>query len=293
MKKGLKKFLKFIKTNTLGFIIGAILFGSIGVYAATIASSSVVYDNTNSGSSATTVKEAIDDLYTISNEGKEKIANAITDKGISTNKEDDFDTMANNINLIETGVNEQTVIDNLVDSLKYSGMGINSNNSLSEIYDALKTKFPANLLLGAPFDTSAWVGEKGYEVNNNANGASYSIQSGKLVLYATKSGYDAYASSAAHISLKERIDLSPYKTLNIVASLSSAINTNTTTSFNVYINDNLVYSSGGTRQINDIIDISSYGENSTIRFSAQGYQTWQTANTCSITATITKLYLSA
>ncbi len=59
----MKKILKIIKHNILGFIVGAVVFGSLGVYAATvIAASNVGYsDNTSLG--ATNVQDAIDKLY--------------------------------------------------------------------------------------------------------------------------------------------------------------------------------------------------------------------------------------
>ena len=58
----MKKALKYIKQNIFGFIIGGLLFGSIGVYAVTvIAANNVVYsDNNNLG--ATNVQDAIDKL---------------------------------------------------------------------------------------------------------------------------------------------------------------------------------------------------------------------------------------
>ena len=55
-----KKALKVIKRNVMPFVIGAIVFGSIGVIIAdTISSSNVTYTENNQ----TTVKGAIDDLY--------------------------------------------------------------------------------------------------------------------------------------------------------------------------------------------------------------------------------------
>ncbi len=59
----MKKIVQFIKKNALGILIGIIIAGSVGVYAVNMASSDISYDNANSGSSATTVKDAIDDLY--------------------------------------------------------------------------------------------------------------------------------------------------------------------------------------------------------------------------------------
>ena len=60
----MKKILKFIKHNVLGFIAGAVIFGSLGVYAATvIAASSVAYSD-NASLGATNVQDAIDKLNT-------------------------------------------------------------------------------------------------------------------------------------------------------------------------------------------------------------------------------------
>ena len=59
MKKIIKNNIKVI----IAFIAGIIISGA-GVYAVTVASSAVSYDNTSSGASATTVKAALDELYT-------------------------------------------------------------------------------------------------------------------------------------------------------------------------------------------------------------------------------------
>ena len=65
---------KFIKNNIIGFILGAIIFGSVGVVASNIMASSVTYDNSISrlkdsdNQDVTTVQGAIDSLYTIANE---------------------------------------------------------------------------------------------------------------------------------------------------------------------------------------------------------------------------------
>ncbi len=58
------KILKIIKYNVFGFIAGAVIFGSLGVYAATvILGSNVVYDNASSKLTSTNVQDAIDELY--------------------------------------------------------------------------------------------------------------------------------------------------------------------------------------------------------------------------------------
>ena len=55
----MKKIKKLIKNNLLGFIIGGIIFGGIGVYAGSIAASSIDYTDTY-GIGATKVQDAID-----------------------------------------------------------------------------------------------------------------------------------------------------------------------------------------------------------------------------------------
>ena len=54
----------FLKKNILGIIIGGLIFGTAGVYAATyFPSDDVTYDNSESGLSSTDVQGAIDELY--------------------------------------------------------------------------------------------------------------------------------------------------------------------------------------------------------------------------------------
>ena len=56
----------FSRKYLIGFTIGAILFGSLGVYAATyFPSNQTTYDNTDSGMTATNVQDALDELYTV------------------------------------------------------------------------------------------------------------------------------------------------------------------------------------------------------------------------------------
>ena len=60
----MKKKLKFTKSHLICFILGALLFGLVGVSAATVfPSNNVTYDNTKSGLSSTDVQGAIDELY--------------------------------------------------------------------------------------------------------------------------------------------------------------------------------------------------------------------------------------
>ena len=55
---------RILKNPIFMFAIGALIFGSVGVFAAaTLGSENVNYDNIKNHSSKTTVQDAIDDLY--------------------------------------------------------------------------------------------------------------------------------------------------------------------------------------------------------------------------------------
>lgn len=64
----------------------------------------IAYNNSQTSSIITgdNVQTAIDQLFTSVSNGKNKIASAITDKGISTSSNDSFDVMAGNIGKIVT-----------------------------------------------------------------------------------------------------------------------------------------------------------------------------------------------
>lgn len=67
------------------------------------AASAITYDNTVTGMTADDVQEAIDEVFTSVSNGKELIADAITDKGVTTSATDTFAQMASNIEDIPTG----------------------------------------------------------------------------------------------------------------------------------------------------------------------------------------------
>ena len=59
---------KVKKAAILATVLGGVVFGTIGVYAATtLLSQSVYYDNSTSGATSTNVQGAIDELSTIAN----------------------------------------------------------------------------------------------------------------------------------------------------------------------------------------------------------------------------------
>lgn len=65
---------------------------------------STSFNNSSNGMIATNVQEAIEEVFQDVSNGKKIIATAITDKGITTSSNDDFQTIADNINQIKTGV---------------------------------------------------------------------------------------------------------------------------------------------------------------------------------------------
>lgn len=68
-----------------------------------LSASNITYDNVETGMTATDVQDAIDEVFTSVSNGKELIADAITDKGVTTSATDSFSTMADNIAAIPSG----------------------------------------------------------------------------------------------------------------------------------------------------------------------------------------------
>ena len=61
-----QKIKEFSKKYLVGFIIGSILFGTLGVYAVTyFPGLNTTYDNSNSGMTSTNVQDALDELYSV------------------------------------------------------------------------------------------------------------------------------------------------------------------------------------------------------------------------------------
>ncbi len=88
-----------MKNIIIGIIIGGIIFGTIGVVVSTLISSkNVSYQNK-------TVNTALDELYNEAVTGKELVAAAITNKGVTTTSSDTYEVIANNINNIKANNN--------------------------------------------------------------------------------------------------------------------------------------------------------------------------------------------
>ena len=132
-----------MKKIILGIIIGVIISGTVGVIAATtISSKNVTYQNK-------TVNNALDELYNNAATGKELIAAAITNKGITTTSMDTYETMATNINNIDI---DHTEIIGKISNLesKHNSDVTSLTSSISSINQRLNTSIQnaTNLLSG-------------------------------------------------------------------------------------------------------------------------------------------------
>lgn len=208
--------IKLKKGIIIGIVIGIAICG-LSVYAATIASSSVSYDNKNSGSTATNVQGALDDLYENSYEGKIKIAQAITNKGINTSETDSYDTIVSNINNIPTGIVDADKV--LYQSLKYSGI-VTENMTFEQMNEALANYFPqkitivSNSIIDSDFTSNA----------TTSLGVFYTY--GSLSITGNSySGSTNQTDSMVGMAYSPAIDLTSFKTikLNVASLYNSAL----------------------------------------------------------------------
>ena len=124
---------KIIRNNLIGIIIGIIISGTVGVVAATtISSKNVIYQNK-------TVNNALDELYNEATTGKELVAAAITNKGVTTTSNDTYETMATNINSIDT---DHTEINQKLSNLesKHNSDIASLSGSISNLNQSLANK---------------------------------------------------------------------------------------------------------------------------------------------------------
>ena len=123
-----------MKNLITGIIIGGIIFTLGGVVAATtISSKNVIYQNK-------TVNTALDELYDEATTGKELVAAAITNKGITTTSTDTYETMATNINSIDT---DHTEINQKLSNLesKHNSDIASLSGSISNLNSSFSWKF--------------------------------------------------------------------------------------------------------------------------------------------------------
>ena len=122
-----------MKNIIIGIIIGEIVFTLGGVVATTaISSTNVTYQNK-------TVNTALDELYDNAITGKELVAAAITNKGVTTTSNDTYETMATNINSIDT---DHTEINQKLSNLesKHNSDIASLSGSISNLNQSLANK---------------------------------------------------------------------------------------------------------------------------------------------------------
>ena len=97
---------------------------------------SVSFDNTQTTMQSDNVQDAIEEVFQSVSNGKDLIADAITDKGVSTSASDSFQTMATNIGLIESRTEADEVMSSFYSSTNWSFYWFVYDNSGSWAEDA-------------------------------------------------------------------------------------------------------------------------------------------------------------
>ena len=133
-----------MKKNILSFILGGLIFGTIGVGATYVYTARDIsflpsdenWNVTNASEAISSLKE---DLNTVNNnvsEYKSNIAQTLTDNGITTNSNDSFETIDNNI---DDGINNYKSQINTCNS-NYSTLNTNFTNYKKGVTTSLKNK---------------------------------------------------------------------------------------------------------------------------------------------------------
>lgn len=89
-----------------------------------IGASAVTFDNTGTEMESTNVQDAIEEVFQSVSNGKELLADAITDKGVETSATDTFETMADNIEQISGGG-----VPEILDSVSVMNTSTNNNRT--------------------------------------------------------------------------------------------------------------------------------------------------------------------
>ena len=155
----MKNILKIIKKNIFSIVLGILIFGTIGVTAAIMYDSKdVVYDNSLSGSSATTVQDAIDDLYNRAKNSNDYSLGTLIYFNPETGKMCNNYTPNNSLNENKSGCMKWYVINTSVDGvdllldhnttygIAWNASGSNANGPDTTFLNKLKS------------DTSSWNG---------------------------------------------------------------------------------------------------------------------------------------
>jgi len=187
----MKKVMRFIKNNIVGFLIGVLFCCVTIVLAESINSNEVLYDNSNSSSSATDVQGAIDDVYnTLDKVGSGYSLIAHAPKGLSTELiaglyrfqgvEDTNNTVDNYICFGTTSKSDCT---SNTDAYMYRIIGISSNGQLKLIKkEALNTVYKWNSSYNVDWaHSSLYAGLNGSYFLNNTTYVPDSSWSNRIV----------------------------------------------------------------------------------------------------------------
>ena len=133
-----------MKKNILSFILGGLIFGTIGVGATYVYTARDISflpsdENWNVTNASEAISSLKDDLNTVNNnvsEYKNNIAQTLTENGITTNSNDSFETIDNNI---DDGINNYKSQINTCNS-NYSTLNTNFTNYKKGVTTSLKNK---------------------------------------------------------------------------------------------------------------------------------------------------------
>ncbi len=133
----------------------------------------VSYNNSTTGMAATQVQAAIDELFTNVSNGKVLLADAITDKGVTTSPEDTFQTMADNIGEISGSAGDYTYPTTFTSNQLWAYSG----PDLLDVYDSSWSPDGKFLFMGCRGGTSHRAGIRIYEnkFEDGATDEKYSI----------------------------------------------------------------------------------------------------------------------
>lgn len=184
-------------------------------WSAEVSAEDVSYDNTTSGMTADNVQDALDEVFQSVSNGKELIADAITDKGVSTSASDSFQTMATNIRLIASHEREGNLLDwslwALIWEVRYSG---SDGAAVSYPFDVWNLKLVLWCITGNNYDS--WFTSCGIlAVDENGN-KSFTTGNKSLSTSSWLAWFYVEDDNVVYVSLNGTVFCSVNKTTNVV-----------------------------------------------------------------------------
>lgn len=222
-----------MKKNIFYFILGAIIFSGITVFAETIIQSSyITYDNTSSGLPATNVKGAIDYLYTLAAPAESTIAQSTYDfeytSKVSSNKVVINITDNDNFNAYFCGISSGTfteatdgkcVVDNLDEETSYYITTIGIDNTMHARKKNITAQTGTSLVMDNTYLSSGSTNGNVTITSNNPD-STYGLSitgSSPLSVSATQSGGSAAQIQNGNMRWYKEIDLTNYNELTFYA----------------------------------------------------------------------------